>query len=44
MSEPATSEYTLPSVLYYLQKEWRNFEREKNEWTIERAELKVKER
>ncbi|CAO3681577.1 unnamed protein product [Rhizopus stolonifer] len=42
MSEPATSEYTLPSVLYYLQKEWRSFEREKNEWTIERAELKAR--
>ncbi|KAI9265949.1 WD40-repeat-containing domain protein [Sporodiniella umbellata] len=41
MTEPAL-EYTLPGVLYYLQAEWRKFEREKNEWTIERAELKAR--
>lgn len=40
MSEQST-EYTLPGVLHFLQAEWRKFEREKNEWMIERAELKV---
>ncbi|KAG1143109.1 hypothetical protein G6F37_011276 [Rhizopus arrhizus] len=42
MSEQATLEYTLPGILHYLQTEWRRFEREKNEWTIERAELKAR--
>lgn len=37
----STTEYTLPGVLHYLQVEWRRFERERNEWAIERAELKV---
>lgn len=36
-----TREYSLPGVLHYLQSEWRRFERERNEWAIERAELKV---
>lgn len=40
MSETA-NEYNLPGVLHYLQAEWRKFEREKNEWAIERAELQV---
>lgn len=40
MSETSI-EYTLPGVLHFLQAEWRKFEREKNEWVIERAELKV---
>ena len=34
-------EYSLPGVLHYLQVEWRRFERERNEWTIERAQMKV---
>ncbi|CEP14043.1 hypothetical protein [Parasitella parasitica] len=41
MSEQST-EYTLPGVLHFLQAEWRKFEREKNEWMIERAELKAR--
>ncbi|GAA5798950.1 hypothetical protein HPULCUR_004359 [Helicostylum pulchrum] len=41
MSEP-TMEYNLPGVLHYLQAEWRKFEREKNEWAIERAELQAR--
>ncbi|KAI8641506.1 WD40-repeat-containing domain protein [Parasitella parasitica] len=41
MSEQST-EYTLPGVLHFLQAEWRKFEREKNEWVIERAELKAR--
>ncbi|KAI8339260.1 WD40-repeat-containing domain protein [Chlamydoabsidia padenii] len=35
-------DYNLPGVLHYLQAEWRRFERERNEWTIERAELKAR--
>ncbi|KAI7901369.1 WD40-repeat-containing domain protein [Cokeromyces recurvatus] len=43
MSElSSTMEYTLPGVLHFLQVEWRKFEREKNEWAIERAELKAR--
>ncbi|KAG1643296.1 hypothetical protein G6F44_003979 [Rhizopus delemar] len=42
MSEQTALEYTLPGILHYLQTEWRRFEREKNEWTIERAELKAR--
>ena len=34
-------EYTLPGVLHFLQQEWRRFERERNEWEIEKAEYKV---
>jgi hypothetical protein len=35
-------EYTLPGVLHFLQQEWRRFERERNEWEIEKAEYKVR--
>ena len=35
------SNYTLPGVLHFLQIEWRKYERERNEWEIERADLKV---
>jgi striatin 1/3/4 len=34
-------EYTLPGVLHFLQAEWRRYERDRNEWEIERAEMKV---
>ncbi|KAJ3275906.1 hypothetical protein HDV01_006772 [Terramyces sp. JEL0728] len=34
--------YSFPGVLHYLQNEWRKFERERNEWEIERSELKAK--
>jgi striatin 1/3/4 len=34
-------EYTLPGVLFYLQSEWRSFERERNEWTLQRSQLTV---
>ncbi|TPX57969.1 hypothetical protein PhCBS80983_g03447 [Powellomyces hirtus] len=34
--------YTLPGVLHFLQVEWRRFERERNEWEIERADLKAR--
>lgn len=32
---------TLSSVLHYLQTEWRRYERERNEWEIERGEMRV---
>ncbi|CAO3657077.1 unnamed protein product [Mucor hiemalis] len=41
MSETSL-EYSLPGVLHFLQVEWRKFEREKNEWAIERAELQAR--
>ncbi|KAL0080780.1 Striatin [Phycomyces blakesleeanus] len=41
MTDPA-SEYSLPGVLHFLQAEWRRFERERNEWAIERAEFKAR--
>ncbi|KAI8826550.1 WD40-repeat-containing domain protein [Fimicolochytrium jonesii] len=34
--------YSLPGVLHYLQMEWRRFERERNEWEIEKSDLKAK--
>lgn len=40
LNPPATG-YTLPGVLFFLQSEWRKVEREKVEWELERAELKV---
>ncbi|KAF7724007.1 hypothetical protein EC973_001467 [Apophysomyces ossiformis] len=42
MLTDSTMEYTLPGVLHFLQAEWRRFERERNEWAIERAELKAR--
>jgi len=38
---PAVAEYAFPSVLQFLQSEWRRFERDRNEWDIEKAEMKV---
>jgi len=38
---PTLSSYTLPGVLQFLQMEWRKFERERNEWEIEKSDLKV---
>lgn len=34
-------DYTLSSVLHFLQTEWRRYERDRNEWEIERAEMRV---
>ena len=36
------SQYSLPGTLHFLQTEWRRFERERNEWDIEKADMKVK--
>ena len=35
-------DFTLSSVLHYLQSEWRKYERDRNEWEIERAEMRVR--
>lgn len=32
--------YTLPGVLNFLQQDWRRFEKERNEWQVERSELR----
>lgn len=36
------SSISLPQVLHFLQVEWRNFESQRNEWEIEKSELKAK--
>ncbi|KAI0028357.1 WD40-repeat-containing domain protein [Vararia minispora EC-137] len=35
---------TLSNVLHFLQSEWRKYERDRNEWEIERAEMRASER
>ncbi|WFC96554.1 1,2-dihydroxy-3-keto-5-methylthiopentene dioxygenase [Malassezia brasiliensis] len=35
-------EYTLSGVLHFLQSEWRRYERDRNSWSIERAELRAR--
>ena len=37
-------DFTLSSVLHFLQTEWRKYERDRNEWEIERAEMRVRTR
>lgn len=32
----------LSNVLHFLQTEWRRYERDRNEWEIERAEMRVR--
>ncbi|KAF9433098.1 hypothetical protein BGZ76_009888 [Entomortierella beljakovae] len=39
---PTVAEYAFPNVLQYLQSEWRRFERDRNEWDIEKAEMKAR--
>ncbi|KAF9177746.1 hypothetical protein BGZ51_008408 [Haplosporangium sp. Z 767] len=39
---PTVAEYTFPNVLQYLQSEWRRFERDRNEWDIEKTEMKAR--
>ncbi|GES90761.1 striatin isoform X1 [Rhizophagus clarus] len=41
-AQQQTPEYTLPGVLHFLQSEWRRYERDRNEWEIERAEMKAR--
>lgn len=40
--QPSAAEYAFPSVLQFLQSEWRRFERDRNEWDIEKAEMKAR--
>ncbi|KAF5365579.1 hypothetical protein D9758_003126 [Tetrapyrgos nigripes] len=35
-------DFTLSSVLHFLQTEWRRYERDRNEWEIERAEMRAR--
>ncbi|KAG0254932.1 hypothetical protein BG011_005421 [Mortierella polycephala] len=39
---PNVAEYAFPSVMQFLQSEWRRFERDRNEWDIEKAEMKAR--
>ncbi|KAG8737666.1 hypothetical protein FRC10_007947 [Ceratobasidium sp. 414] len=39
---PNGQDMSLASVLHYLQSEWRRYERERNEWEIERAEMRAR--
>ncbi|KAG0300443.1 hypothetical protein BGZ98_009173 [Dissophora globulifera] len=39
---PTVAEYAFPAVLQFLQSEWRRFERDRNEWDIEKAEMKAR--
>ncbi|KAF9413046.1 hypothetical protein BGZ94_000854 [Podila epigama] len=41
-NQPTVAEYAFPSVLQFLQSEWRRFERDRNEWDIEKAEMKAR--
>lgn len=36
------SEYTLAGILHHLQSEWRRYEKDRNEWEIERAEMRAR--
>lgn len=39
---PNGQDYNLSNVLHFLQTEWRHYERDRNEWEIERAEMRVR--
>lgn len=41
-SGPVNPPMNLANVLHYLQSEWRRWERDRNEWEIERAELRAR--
>ncbi len=40
-SSAGQPDYSLAGILHYLQSEWRRYERDRNEWEIERAEMRV---
>lgn len=40
-SLPPAISYSLPGILNYLQVEWRKFEKERNDWQVERSDLRV---
>lgn len=35
-------QYSIPGILHYLQYEWQRFEVERQQWTVERAELQAR--
>ncbi|PWZ03691.1 WD40 repeat-like protein, partial [Testicularia cyperi] len=35
-------EYSLAGILHFLQSEWRRYEKDRNEWEIERAEMRAR--
>ncbi|XP_015793205.1 striatin isoform X1 [Tetranychus urticae] len=39
--QPQPQTYTIPCILHYLQSEWQRFELERQQWHIERTELKA---
>ncbi|KAG8903384.1 hypothetical protein FRB99_003376 [Tulasnella sp. 403] len=39
---PNGQDYNLSNVLHFLQTEWRRYERDRNEWEIERAEMRAR--
>lgn len=39
---PSGQDFQLSSVLHYLQSEWRRYEKDRNEWEIERAEMRAR--
>ena len=41
-SPAAKAEYNLPGVLHFLQTEWKRFERERNDWILEKAQLQAR--
>ncbi len=41
-SSQPNSEYTLAGILHHLQSEWRRYEKDRNEWEIERAEMRAR--
>ena len=39
--QPQPVDYSLPGVMRYLQNEWQRNERDRIQWDLERAEMKV---
>ncbi|ORY03877.1 WD40 repeat-like protein [Basidiobolus meristosporus CBS 931.73] len=42
MQPSLDTEFTLPGVLHFLQVEWRRFEKDRNEWEVEKAAMKAR--
>ena len=40
-AQPQPADYSLPGVMRYLQNEWQRNERDRIQWDLERAEMKV---
>lgn len=41
IAQPQPTDYSLPGVMRYLQNEWHRNERDRIQWDLERAEMKV---